>query len=208
MRIQHPVFADLPTQSERLAIRRQQQLYGCGVKSYSVVQRVYLVALVDSADNHHPHEDVNIGDLSGIPRENRLNHIWTVTFHNYIHPRRWDVDAWDLVNDLIHLNDDDCVVKGRGLYDHRRVLCVRAGVQVSLPIRLLRANQHHVRGEVDQQPRVELNIGMNRADLHLAVFEQLREPEALWTCEGKVNFLCNSQLEERKVFRPTNAGDD
>jgi hypothetical protein len=73
------------------------------------------------------------------------------------------------------LHDDDPVVEGCRLDDGRRVLGVRASVEVALSVGLLGANQCHVRHQVHEHPRVQFDVGVNGADLELSVLERLRQ---------------------------------
>ena len=59
MRIQGPVPADLALQPELLAVGRQDQFDRGGVEADAVVERLHLMALVDAADRHHRHQDLD-----------------------------------------------------------------------------------------------------------------------------------------------------
>jgi hypothetical protein len=79
-------------------------------------------------------------------------------------------------------------------------------VQVAVTIGLFRANQHNVRRQVDEQTRVELDVGVNGADFEDAVFKQPRYPQALRACKGEIDLLRDPQLEQRELLRPADAG--
>src|SRR5580704_9482130 len=51
VRVERPVFADFPAQSERLAICGQQKLDGRGIKADAMVERLHLVPFVDAAND-------------------------------------------------------------------------------------------------------------------------------------------------------------
>ena len=103
-----------------------------------------------------------------------------------VDPGRRDVHARQLVHDFVDLHDDHPVVEGRRLDDGRRVLGIRAGVEVALAVGLLGTDQRHVGHQVDEHPRVQLDIGVNGADFELAVFEELCQAHALRTGESEI----------------------
>ncbi len=75
-----------------------------------------------------------------------------------------------------------------------------AGVQVALAVGLLGAQQRHVRGEVDEHPRVQLDVGVDRPDLDLAVCEQLRHAHALRAGVGEIETAGHAALEDVQVL--------
>ena len=60
--------------------------------------------------------------------------------HDDIDPRAGNIDARQLVDDLVDLRDHDAVAKRGGFDDGRRVLGVRAGVEIAVPVGLLGAH--------------------------------------------------------------------
>ncbi len=66
---------------------------------------------------------------------------------------------------LVHLGDDDAVPEGGRLDDRRRVLGVRAGVEVAVAIGRERGDERHPRREVHEVAGVELEVGVDGADL-------------------------------------------
>src|SRR5271154_5791071 len=163
------------------------------------------MTLVDAANDHHPHENLKIGDLPRVPGEKRLDGKRTIPLDNYVHPRRRNIYTRKDFDDIVYLHDEDRVVECRSLNDHRRVFRTGSCVQVAVTIGLFRANQHNVRRQVDEQTRVELDVGVNGADFEDTVFKQLRYPQALRACEGKIDLLRDPQLEQRELLRPRNA---
>ena len=127
--------------------------------------------------------------------------------HDDVDPGRRDVDARQLLHDFVDLHDDHPVVEGGRLDDGRRVLGVRAGVEVALAVGLLGADQRHVGHQVDEHPRIELDIGVNGADLELPVLEELRQAYALRTGVREIDLAGDAPLEQRQMFRPADAGD-
>ena len=78
-----------------------------------------------------------------------------------------------LVHDLVHLHDDDAVVEGRRLDLSACPRCSDRcrGCPGGRPAR---QDQRDVGHQVDEHPRVELDIRVNGADLDLPVLEELR----------------------------------
>src|SRR5271170_6366252 len=46
------------------------------------------MTLVDAANDHHPHENLKIGDLPRVPGEKRLDGKRTIPLDDYVHPGR------------------------------------------------------------------------------------------------------------------------
>ena len=58
--------------------------------------------------------------------------------------------AVEVKNDAVYLRDDNPIVKGGCLNDHRGVFCVRSGVQVAFTISLFCADQHNIGRQVEE----------------------------------------------------------
>ena len=84
------------------------------------------------------------GDGGGIAREQRLDEERLVGLDDEVHPVAGDVDARHLVDDLVDLGDDDAVLEGGRLDDGRRVLGVRAGVEIAVAVGADRGDQRDV----------------------------------------------------------------
>ena len=123
------------------------------------------------------------------------------------HPGRRDVHPRQLVHNFVDLHDNHPVVESRRLDNGRRVFGIRTGVEIAVAVGLLGANQRHVRHQIREHPRVEFYIGVNGADLELAVFEELRQAYALRTSESKIEFASDAPLEQRQMFRAADARD-
>ena len=89
-------------------------------------------------------------------------------FDDDIHPGTGNVDSRQLVEDSIHLGDDNAVVEGRGFDNDRCVFGVGAGEQIAICICRLRANQRDAGGQVDEIAAKEFQIGVDSTDLNLA----------------------------------------
>ena len=119
VRVERPVAADLAFQAQRLAVGRQDQLDGGGVEADAMVERLHLVSLVNTANRHHRHQHMHRLDMARVAGEQRLDIERLVGDHDEIHPARRNVHAWQLVDDLVDLEDHDAITEGRGL-DQRR----------------------------------------------------------------------------------------
>src|ERR1700722_10154891 len=106
------------------------------------------MSLIDAADDHHPGQDLEIGDVAGITSKKRFDRVWLVGLDNDIHPGTGDVDPWQGVDDVVDLHDHNRIVESSGLHDHRRILSVGPCKQITFLVRLLCANQYHVRDKV------------------------------------------------------------
>jgi hypothetical protein len=202
------MFTNLAAQSERLAVGRQQKFDRPGIESNSVVERVHLVPLINTANDHHSHENLKISDLPRIASEEWFDCERPVSFDNHIDPGRRNIHPRKLFDDFVYLDDDNRIVKCCRFNDHRRIFRARSRVQIAVTIGLFRAHQHNIRRQVDKQAGVEFNVCVNGSDFEDAILEQLRHPEALRACIRKVDLLRDSQLEKRELLRPADAGDD
>jgi hypothetical protein len=206
--VQDPVPADLALQAQGRAVGGQQQLHRRGIEAHAVVQGRHLVALVDAADHHHGREDLQLLDVAGIAGLDGLLGEGPVRLDDHVHPAAGDVDARQLVDDLVDLHDHQAVPEARRLDVGRRVLGVGPGVEIALPVGHLGAHQHGVGDEIHEQPGGDLDVGVDGADLHLAVLHQLRDPEALGAGEAEVQLAGDAFLEQRDVVRAGDGVDD
>ena len=93
-------------------------------------------------------------------------------------------------------------------HNHRRIFGVWPGVEIAFSVSLFGANQNHVWNQINQQPRIQFDVSVDRADFQLAIFQKLRNPQALWAGKGEIYFLCYAQLKQREMFRPADARYD
>ena len=211
MRIQRPVLADLALQAQLLAVRGQDQLDGGGVEADAVVQRLHVVALVDATDGHHRHQDVHRLDQARVAREQRLAEERLVGLHHVVDPGAGDIHARQVgraVDDLVDLGDHDAVAERGGFHQRRRILGARARVQVAVAVGLVAGRQYDVRRQVDIEPRIQLDIGVDGAYFQQPVFQELRDPHALGAGIGKVELAGDAALEQVQVLHPAHARDD
>ncbi len=119
---------------------------------------------------------------------------------------RRNVDARHPVDDFINLGDHDTVLERRRLDDRRRVLGVRAGVEVAIAIGADRGDQRDVRGKIDEVAGEELEISVNRPQFDLAAEQHARDARRLRTGIGIVQLLGDAAVEQVEVFREHDAG--
>src|SRR5580658_5011787 len=125
MRVESPVFADLPAQPQRLSVGGEEKLNGCCIKTNTMVQRLNLVHLVDAANDHHSNEDLEIVDVPRVTCEERLHNEWFVRLNHNVDPGCRDIYPRKLIDDLVDLHDHDRIVKGGRLNDDRSIFGVR-----------------------------------------------------------------------------------
>ena len=144
MGIEREMAAHLALQAQLLAIGRQEQLDRGGVEADAVVEPPDAVGRVDALDRQHRRQDLGFGDGGGIAREQRLDVERLVRLDDEVHPVAGNVDARHLVDDLVHLGDDEAVLEGGRLDDGRRVLGVGAGIEIAVAVGADRGDQRDV----------------------------------------------------------------
>ena len=159
----------LPLSPSARGVGGQQQLDRGGVEADAVIQALHAVLGVDALDGHHRHQHLDLGDLRRVAREQRLDVVRAAAPARRSRPSRPGMSTrGSRVDELVDLRDDDAARERRGLDDGRRVLGVRAGVEVALRVGRLRRDQAHVRRQVDEVAAEELEVGVDRADLDAA----------------------------------------
>ena len=165
------------------------------------------MTLINAANHQHSHQYLQLGDVARIPGEERLDRERPVGDDDEVHPRTGNVDSRQLIGDLVHLRDDDAVAKRRRLDDGRRIFGIGTGEEIAVRIRLFRAHQGDLRGQIDEHAGVQLDVSVNRADLQLSVFEQLGHAQALRTGKREIELAGNALFEQRQVFGTTDGGN-
>ena len=117
-----------------------------------------------------------------------------------VDPAAGDVDAGQMVDDLVDLGDHDAALERGGLDDRRRVLGVGAGVEVAFAVGGLGADQRHLGRQIDEVAGEELEVGVDRADRDPAAAGQPRQPRALRPGEAEVETAGDAVLEQVQVF--------
>jgi hypothetical protein len=80
------------------------------------------------------------------------------------------------------MNDHNCIVKSRSLYDGRCVFRIRPRKKIAFAVRLLCIRENDIWDEIDQQPGVQLDVSMNCAYLKHHIFQELGNAKALRPC--------------------------
>jgi hypothetical protein len=83
-----------------------------------------------------------------------------------------------------------------------------AGVDVAGAVGHETGREHDVGDQVHHQPRIEFDVGVDRADFQQAVFEQLADAQALGAGEGEVELAGDAAFEQIQVLGATDAGHD
>src|ERR1700722_292954 len=112
------------------------------------------MSLIDATDDHHPGQDLKIGNMAGITSEQRFDRVWLVGLDNDIDPGTGDVNPWQCVDDLVDLHDHNCVVEGSSLNNHRGIFSVGPCEQIALLIRLFCAHENNVWNQIHQESSV------------------------------------------------------
>ena len=200
VRIENEVGGDLALQAARGAEGRQDQFDRGGRIADAVIEPANFVRLVDGRDGHHRHQYLVFPDLGRIAGEQRFDRIMRRALHHDIDPVSGDVDPWQLFDDLIDLRHHDAAAERRGLDDHRRVLGVRAGVEVAVPVGLVRDHERDARRQVHQHAAIEFKIGVDRTDLQRTGCHQLGQLPALRPGKGKIQPVGDAPLEHRQMI--------
>ena len=206
VRVQREMRADPALEAELLGISRQQQLDRRGVEADAVVEAQHAVWLVDAADRQHGGEDLRLGDLCRIAREERLDVEGLGRFHHVVDAVARHVDAGQLVDDGVDLRDDDALLERRRLDHDGRVLGVRPHVEVAVFVGLPRHRERHLGRQVDEVAPEQLDVGVDRAELDLSGVECARHRRALRAGVGVVELLGDALGEEVEVLGEHDAG--
>ena len=197
----------LPFRPELLAVGRQQQLDRGGVEADAVIEPADAIGCVDPLDGEHRRQDLRLGDRGGIAGEQRLDVEGLVRLDDEVHQVAGDIDARHLVDDLVHLRDDEAALEARRLDDRRRVFGIGAGIEIAVLVGADRGDQRHLRREVDEVAGEELQIGMDGAKLDLAAEQHARDARRLRAGIGIVEprARCPSRRRRgaRAARRPT-----
>ena len=199
MRIEREVRADLALEPQLLAVGGQQELDGSGVEADAVVEALDAVLAVDALDNHHGAQHLRVGDEGGVAREQRLHVERLGALHHEVHPVAGDVHPRHLVNDLVHLGHHNALLELRRLHDDGRVLGVEAREQVAVLVGAHGHGQRHARRKIHEVAAVQLQIGVNGADLYLALAHVLGQTPGLRPGEREVQLLGNALVKHIQV---------
>lgn len=99
-----------------------------------------------------------------------------------VNPRTGDIHARQIafvIDQFVNLGNNDAVMKRGGFYQRRSVFGARPGVQVALAVGFITGDQRDVRRQVYIKTGIKLDIGVDSADFQQAIFQQLRNTQAL-----------------------------
>lgn len=137
---------------------------------------------------------------AGSAREQRLDVERPPRLDDEMHAVARNVDARHLVDDAVDLRDHDAVLERGGFDDGRRVLGVRAGVQVAVGVGADGGDQRDLRRQIDEVAREQLEIRVHRAERDLAAEQQLRDALRLRARIGEVEPLRDAALEHVEML--------
>ena len=195
MRVEYHMGTDFAFQPQLLAVGGQQQLNGGGEEADAVVNTLDAIFGIDTFQRHHRHQHMGVGYQPRIAGKQRLDVERARRFNHRIYPVAGNIDARYFVDDSVNLGDDNPLAEVGGFGDHRCIFGVKAGIQVTVFIRLECSDQRHPRGEIDKIAAEQLKIGMDRPELYLASLNQLCETAILWPGVGEVELLGNPFFE-------------
>ncbi len=207
MRIQRPVFTDFAFQAELFAVGGQQQFNSSGIKADTVVKRLHLMLRVDAFDRHHRHQNVFLLNQARVAGEQRFNEERFVGDHHVINPRAGNIDARQIafvVHQFVDLGYHNAIVEGGGFDQRRGIFSTWPGVQVAFAVGFIARDQRDVWRQINVQAGVEFDIGVDGADFEQAIFQQLRNAQALGAGEREIQFTGNAfSNRSRCSLRPT-----
>ncbi|SAQ22797.1 Uncharacterised protein [Klebsiella michiganensis] len=208
MRVQRPVFTDFALQAELFAVGRQQQFDGGGVKADPVVQGLHLMLGVDAFNRHHCHQDMFLLNQARIAGKQRLDKERFIRDDHVVNPRTGDIHARQIalvIDQFVNLRNNDAVMERGGFHQRRGIFGARPGVQVALAVGFVTGDQRDVWRQVDVQARVKLDVGVDSADFQQAIFQQLRNTQALGTGEGEIKLAGDTFFEEVQMLAAPDA---
>src|SRR5258708_29338280 len=159
--------------------------------------------LIDPANGHHRHQDVELTDRARITSKEGFNQEWAVGLDNDIDPGTRDIHAGKVVRDLIDLGDNNPIVKSRGLHNGRGIFRTEASVKVPSRITLLSTDQGNLWEKINKQARIEFNIRMNGTNLQLLILDELGHAQALFASIGEIDGVRDPSLKQITMLWPT-----
>src|SRR5258708_37667139 len=113
MGIEDPMPTDFATQSKGLSIGRKKKFDGRGIKPDAVIERGDVMMFINSANDHHRHQDVDLTDSAWGTRNERFDREWCVGLDKHIAPGTRLIYAWKIIGDLIPVIDNSSIIKSR-----------------------------------------------------------------------------------------------
>ena len=150
-------------------------------------------------------------DHARVAGKQRFDKKRFVRFDHEVDPRAGHVDprqVADIVDDLVHLGDHDAVAEGGRFDQRRRVFRARSRVQIALAVGHVAGHHHDVRRQVDEQARIQFDIGVDGAHFQQAVLQELGDAQALRAGEREIEFAGDAAFEQVQVLGQADAGHD
>lgn len=110
-----------------------------------------------------------------------------------------------VVYQFVDLGYHNAVVEGGGFDQRRGIFGTWPGVQVAFTVRFIASDQRDVWRQIDVQAGVEFNIGMDGADFEQAIFQQLRDAQALRAGEREIQFTGNAFFKQVQMLAAPDA---
>ncbi|MNZ43611.1 hypothetical protein D3C78_612180 [compost metagenome] len=208
MRVQRPVLTDFAFQPELLAVGGQQEFNRGGIKTDPVVQGLDLMFCVDAFNRHHRHQNVFLLDQARIAGEQRFDKERFVRHYHVVNPGTGDIHTRQVtfvVDQLVHLRNDDTVMERGGFNQRGRVFSACAGVQIAFAVRFETGNQRHVWREIYVKTGIKFDVGVDSADFEKTVFQQLRNAQALRTGEREIKLVGDALFKDIEMLTAPNA---
>ena len=146
------------------------------------------------------------GDGGGIAREQRLDEERLVRLDDEMHAVAGISTRGTLSTISLTWAIDDAVLERGRLDDGRRVLGVRAGIEIAVAVGADGGDQRDVRRKIDEVAGEQLEIGVNGAELDLAAEQHARDARRLRTGIGIVELLRDAAIEQVEMLRQHDAG--
>ncbi len=168
-------------------------------------ERLHLVPLVDAANRHHRHQHVHRLDQARVAREQRLDEERLVR----LAPRSRSTSrgcrraAGRLGSSTISLTWAITMPSRNAAASTSAGVSSVLGAGVEVAVRgppCSRQTSTTFGRQVDQQPGVQFDVGVDRADFEQAVFQQLRDAQALGAGEGEVELARDAPLEQVQML--------
>ena len=150
MRIQDEVLADFAFQAKLFAVGRQQEFDSSGIKADTMVHGFNLVFTINTFNCHHAFEYLCIGNQCRVTGEQRLNVERFRRLDYIVNPVSRNINARQLVNDLVYLSDNNALTEFSCFNDSRSILGAEAGEQIAFSVSHSSCNESNTRGQVQE----------------------------------------------------------
>ena len=97
-------------------------------------------------------------------------------------------------------------MEGGGFDQRRGIFSTWPGVQVAFAVGFIARDQRDVWRQINVQAGVEFDIGVDGADFEQAIFQQLRNAQALGAGEREIQFTGNAFFKQVQMLAAPDAG--